>query len=170
MFKGAVIMGYQGIGKSTVAKDISTVIDLESSLMKYPDGTRPENWEKLYCNQAINLAKRKRIVFVSSHEVVQYELSEYCKNNELDIWIGAIAPWYSLKDEWIEKLNNRYEETGKSKDYRAWMNAKDGDFNKQIRILSSNPFFPTIFLYNRTYDLDFILSKICSIMDIDVAL
>ena len=169
MFNGAVIMGYQGIGKTTVANDIDIVIDFESSLMKYPDGTRPEKWEKIYCRQAIELAKNNKIVFISSHECVQKELSNYHAYEDSKVWVGAIAPWYSLRQKWLDNLEARYRDTGMSKDHYALINAERG-FEQQIRTLSSNPSFTTIFLYNTSYDLSNILSTLCSIMNIDISI
>ena len=34
-------------------------------------------------------------------------------------------PSIKLKDKWIEKLEDRYNQTGLDKDYKALMNAKD---------------------------------------------
>lgn len=54
------------------------------------------------------------MVFVSSHDKVR----EYFRANKVER-VYAIFPHTSLKDEWIKRLTNRYNDTGKAKDDRA---------------------------------------------------
>jgi ABC-type proline/glycine betaine transport system ATPase subunit len=58
---GKVVVGYQGIGKSTLAFHNNRVIDLESSNF-FVDGERPANWHIIYCNIARALCKQGYIV------------------------------------------------------------------------------------------------------------
>ena len=37
----------------------------------------------------------------------------------------AIVPDLSLKDEWVKKLEDRYNESGLDKDFKAWKNAEE---------------------------------------------
>lgn len=113
-----IFIGYQGIGKSTLAGPGDRFIDLESGNF-WVDGKRPEYWYKYYCNIAEHLSQQGFDVFVSSHEVVRKQL----KGSEERICI--ICPDLSLKDQWIEKLKTRYENTKLDKDYKAYMNAVD---------------------------------------------
>ena len=115
-----IIVGYQGIGKSTMSDINSNVIDLESSIFRI-DGKRRDDWYKIYANVASHLSNQGHIVFVSSHK----ELRDYM--NERDIEFTAIFPDHSLKDKWIEKLQDRYDHdpTKSEKNYRALMNAKE---------------------------------------------
>lgn len=119
-----VIIGYQGIGKTTLARHQQRFIDLESSCFKYGDPpVRDENWYQPYCNMAINLSNCGRYVFVSSHrEVREYLVKASLKQN---IDVMAIAPAKSLKDAWIAKLQARYNETHLEKDRFALLNALD---------------------------------------------
>ena len=71
--KGLIIIGYQGIGKSTAAKHIPNSIDLESSLFKI-DNKRHEDWYMVYAKIAVNLARQGYIVFTSSHKKVVKEI------------------------------------------------------------------------------------------------
>lgn len=114
-----IVMGYQGIGKSTLAGADNKCIDLESSNF-FVDGVRNENWYKIYSQIALNLSKQGFIVFTSTHKVVRDEIIE--NKGEEDVII--ITPNLSLKEQWIEKLKNRYDETGKEKDYKAYIGAK----------------------------------------------
>lgn len=122
-----IVVGYQGIGKSTMAKFTHNCIDLESSNF-FVDGKRDENWYKVYVNIAKHLSDQDNIVFMSSHKIVR----EYL--NERNIDFTVICPSLELKWRWLEKLRRRYVETGLNKDYRAWQNAEDG-YDEQIKDL-----------------------------------
>ena len=113
-----IIIGYQGIGKSTLA-GVENYIDLESGNF-WHNGVRPDNWYVFYCKIAEHLSQQGYNVFVSSHEVVRNRLKKYSKE---DLYI--VHPSIELKEKWIEKLHNRFETTKLDKDYKAWMNAED---------------------------------------------
>lgn len=112
-----IIVGYQGIGKSTLA-GTNNCIDLESGNF-WVDGKRADDWYKPYCQIANHLSEQGYIVFTSSHEVVRKELE---KSKEK---VYLIFPSIELKDEWIDKLRNRYNTTGLEKDFKALANAED---------------------------------------------
>ena len=113
-----IIIGYQGIGKSTLAKTEAGCIDLESGCF-WHKGKRLDDWYIYYCQIAEHLSSQGNVVFVSSHEPVR----DYLKSsNERTI---CIYPSILLADEWKKKLHDRYKETGKTKDYKAWMNAEE---------------------------------------------
>ena len=113
-----IIIGYQGIGKSTVCKDNPRYIDFESSALKL-FGRRPPNWELPYCQMAVWLSKQGYVVFTSSHKEVRKLLTkseEYCI---------AIVPSLELEEEWLERLKTRYEKSDTEKDLLAYLNAQD---------------------------------------------
>lgn len=112
-----IIVGYQGIGKSTLA-GTNNCIDLDSGNF-WVDGKRADDWYKPYCQIANHLSEQGYIVFTSSHEVVRKELE---KSKEK---VYLIFPSIELKDEWIDKLRNRYNTTGLEKDFKALANAED---------------------------------------------
>ena len=113
-----IIIGYQGIGKSTLANKNNKYIDLESGNF-WHNGIRPENWYIYYCNIAEHLSKQGYNVFVSSHEVVRNRLK-----NSSEIVI-CIYPSLFLANEWKQKLEQRYNQSSLEKDYKAWKNAED---------------------------------------------
>ena len=113
-----IIIGYQGIGKSTLTKECKGYIDLESRNFWW-NKQRPHDWYIYYCQIAEDLSKQGYIVFVSSHK----EVREFLKNSKEKVIV--IFPSILKKDEWIKKLKNRYDRTGKEKDYKAWKNAED---------------------------------------------
>lgn len=71
--KGLIMIGYQGIGKSSCAGK-NDCIDLESSTFWF-EGSRSENWYIPYCNIAMDLANQGYTVFTSSHKVVREQLA-----------------------------------------------------------------------------------------------
>ena len=79
-----IIIGYQGIGKSTLANKNINYIDLESSNF-FIDGKRQENWFIIYCNIANHLSEQGKNVFVSSHEVVRESL-KYSKEKVVVVY------------------------------------------------------------------------------------
>lgn len=140
-----IIIGYQGIGKSTLANKDVRFIDLESGNF-WVDGKRSDDWYKPYCKIAENLSSQGYIVFVSSHEVVRNQLV----NSEEQVI--SCVPSLELKDQWINKLKERYERTGLDKDYRAYMNAKDRYTENIIEIAASG--FNVLWIESMDYDLN----------------
>lgn len=113
-----IVIGYQGIGKSSLAGRNNKFIDLESGNF-WVDGKRAEDWYKPYCQIAEHLSQQGYIVFTSSHEVVRKQLENSSET------VAIVYPSIELKDKWIDKLERRYAESGLEKDYKALMNAKD---------------------------------------------
>ncbi len=120
-----VILGYQGIGKSTYcASSEKKVIDLESSIFRYDNGDRPNDWYKIYAKLALRLSSEGFIVFTSTHKEVRDAIKDYNKylydNKEIII---AICPALHLKDLWVKRLSNRYDAHHTTKNYNAYINA-----------------------------------------------
>ena len=121
--KGLIIIGYQGIGKSSCASPTNGCIDLESGCFWIGD-KRAEDWYIPYCTMALHLANQGYTVFTSSHKVVY----EYLSSVPLLPNIGKVVvfcPCRRWKDYWIARLQKRYDKTGLDKDYKALANAKD---------------------------------------------
>jgi len=112
-----IIIGYQGIGKSTLAGK-NNIIDLESGNF-WNNAKRHNDWYVYYCNIAEHLSRQGYIVFVSSHKVVRDRLRAYCEEP-----VYCIHPSPLLGEEWTKKLEDRYYETNLIKDYKAWKNAE----------------------------------------------
>lgn len=145
-----IIIGYQGIGKSTLAKHHPHIVDLESNNFFIKDEAteqkvRDKNWYIPYCNIAENLSKQKKIVCVSSHKEVRERLK-----NSTEMVISCV-PDFSLKDEWIKKLRDRYESTKSMKDYKAWKNANDHYLENITDIMNDATY--TILIKNIQYNL-----------------
>lgn len=149
--KGMIIVGYQGIGKSTLAKNCSGYIDLESGNF-WIGGKRSDDWYIPYCNIALHLAEQGYIVFTSSHVVVREYLSSLPKTVELAVCV----PDLSLKDEWIKKLEDRYNESNLEKDYKAWMNALNC-YDENIKEILESKRFSKIIIKKIPYNLDTII-------------
>lgn len=113
-----IIIGYPGVGKTTLAVKRGHVIDLETSNF-FVNGERSRDWAKIYANIAVDLSSQGKDVFVSSHYAVREEL--FHKN----VMLVALVPSLGLKDKWIEKLKKRYEETRLTKDEKALTRAAE---------------------------------------------
>jgi hypothetical protein len=129
-----VVIGYQGIGKSSTAKHLDNCIDLESSNFWITDESgdrhRCSDWEAAYANLALDLSSQGNIVFVSSHQKVRVEL--YKRNIKLNQDIIMIYPSEILKDDWLVRLKDRYEKDPSKKNEAAYLNAVDR-FSDNIR-------------------------------------
>jgi hypothetical protein len=150
-----IIIGYQGIGKSTMAGQ-NGCIDLESGNF-WANGKRAEDWYIPYCQIANHLSEQGYTVFVSSHEVVRNELK---KSKER---VVAIVPAVELRDEWTKKLFMRYMDSNLEKDYKAYANAKDRYTENIMEIINSG--FPVFLIYDMDYDL----KKIVNIVSRDIS-
>ena len=88
-----IIVGYPGIGKSTLCQHRENCIDLESSCFDKSN----KKWYKDYCNVAVDLHKQGNIALVSNHESVYEELSsknELPKLNDYFVYL-----MYIMKNE-----------------------------------------------------------------------
>ena len=120
--KGLIVIGYQGIGKSSCAGK-ENCIDLESGNFWIGD-SRYKNWFIPYCNIAMDLANQGYTVFTSSHKSVY----EYYKSIPLLPKVGKIViicPQMQLREEWVKRLYNRFSKSQSNKDFKALKNAED---------------------------------------------
>ena len=153
-----IICGYQGIGKSTLANNCMIeheipVLDLESGNF-WVDGIRSQDWYKVYANIAIHLSQQGNIVMLSSHKAVRDYLHELNSGERL----ATIYPSIELKDQWIEKLQSRYDISKKEKDYKALMNAKEM-YEENIHDLATQVGFDHIKLKAIDYALEDIVTS-----------
>lgn len=115
-----IIIGYPGIGKSSVSGIENCCIDLESSNFWF-NGKRSDNWYVYYCKVALDLSRQGFTVFTSSHE----EVRDYLVGHQEETLIVAVYPETWLETDWIARLKKRYEDDPSEKNYKALMNAKD---------------------------------------------
>ena len=146
-----IVVGYQGIGKSTLAGRDHKYIDLESGNF-WVDGKRADDWYKPYCKIAEHLSEQGYIVFVSSHEVVR----QYLEENSREV-VVLVYPSIELKDEWIDKLTKRYARSKLDKDYKALMNACEGRYVKNIKELQESCIKHKLEIIKIDYDLEAML-------------
>lgn len=156
-----IIVGYQGIGKSTLCKNNNDrkYIDFESSNF-WIDGERNPDWYKIYVKIAVNLSNNyKFIVMLSSHEVVRNELKKYIKEEKITKdEVVEVFPDNSLKDEWIKKLSDRLQATASTKDYKALVNAQEM-FDININDLKSEDELSQICIENSDYNLECLITQ-----------
>ena len=129
--RGCIIVGYPGIGKSSIAAlHPSIIIDLESSNFHSADpafvSLKPENtWEFSYVLEAEKWCKEGFMVFISSHnKVIDFLLAERSFLQNFQIFL--IYPSIYLESEWVTKLRTRCltEKTEREKNKRAWERAE----------------------------------------------
>lgn len=142
-----IIIGYPGIGKSTLAGRYKEYIDLESSNWNNPDNTKPDMWWWSYGKVAEDLSRQGYRVFVSCHPQVQKYLEE---SNE---YVMVCYPSLELKTHWQDKLNTRYENDRSMKNLAA-LNNVDLFYDKQIRALDESTFKHKCILKDMNYTLD----------------
>lgn len=147
---GQIVVGYQGVGKSTLAFHNRNVIDLESSNF-FVDGKRDEKWYIPYCNIARSLARQGCIVCVSSHEVVRKELERKPADRQVIVY-----PALELKDAWIKSLQYRYKQTESEKDFKALKNAEQY-YEQNITDLVNQSGFDHIEITSTDYNLQSML-------------
>ena len=112
---GMIVVGFPGIGKTSISFGKNNFVDLESSCFNIVDPVtnkkiKPDNWEKLYVSVAYDLVKQGKHVCVSNHSLVINELLDRKqKDSRLDEYpIVFVYPKKNLKDRWIERLTDRY--------------------------------------------------------------
>ena len=149
-----IIIGYQGIGKSTLCARKTNCIDLESSQFNI-SGNRPDGWEIIYCRIATYLSSKGLIVFTSSHATVR----ELLKNRGAKVIV--CCPKKELRDQWLEKLRLRYESTHLDKDLRAYYNAVDC-YEENIDDMTSEG-FDICWIDSMDYDLETLINHFTNI-------
>lgn len=149
-----IIIGYQGIGKSTLAKNKDfRVIDLESGNF-FIDGKRSRNWYVIYCKIAKHLSDQGYIVLTSSHKEVREELKKYKEDTDIKVCVPAL----DLRNNWVIKLQQRYNRTKLEKDYKAYMNAFESYITNIKDIMDSG--FEVIHIKFMDYRLEEVLGLI----------
>ena len=127
-----IIIGFPGIGKSTLASNNDKFVDLESSYFKTPD-SRNDDWVVEYCKLAEFLSKNGSIVFISSHKAVR----DYIAKMRTDELVACVFPSERIREQWVKKLEDRYMNSGLDKDYRAFIRTRD-HYDDYIRELYSD--------------------------------
>ncbi len=143
--KGMIVIGYPGVGKSTLAAKDRKYLDLESSVFSV-DGVRREDWYKEYVVLAEYFSRQGYIVFVSSHGLVQQELIGSKER------VVIVYPALMLYRSWIKKLKDRYDNDPVRKNYLAYQNVKEGIL-LQIKDMMKSP-FERIEIKDMNYDLE----------------
>lgn len=158
-----IITGYQGIGKSTLAKKRTDIIDLESSCFwKTENGerTKPSDWYVYYCQMAEHLSKQGYIVFVSCHQ----EVREWLAANGTEKFY-AIFPDKSIKEDGLNRLYARYQASLSYKDLAAYARAENC-YDKDIDelTLECSPevewYSEAVRINNIRYDLEAIIAQL----------
>lgn len=145
---GMILIGFPGVGKSTLAYHCDNVIDLESSLFNI-DGEKIENWVIPYCNLARWLSHCGFTVCVSSHEEIRRELERKPGQRQV-----LIYPSLELKDKWIDKLKVRNDAAQNEKTRRSYEYVRD-NYESAVNSMMRQPdwIFRHVIISNMGYYL-----------------
>lgn len=158
-----VLSTYQGIGKSTLAKNNLDIIDFESSCF---NKANPE-WYKDYVNAAINLHKQGYTVFISAHKQVRdYMLEQIENKNDY----AMIMYELDLEVYCLNKLAKRFEDSCETygqdhpisrKNWQAYQNA-GGHFEDSYNEVKEDEKngLNVIWITDEDYDLEEIIDNI----------
>ena len=123
-----IISTFQGMGKSTLAKNRKDIIDLESSNFDKSNA----NWYLDYCRVAMDLDRQGYTVFISAHKPVR----DYLRQREfVDYYLIMYAP--ELKEYAINKVAARYEQSQTLKDDAAFNKAQES-FDAIVKEISKD--------------------------------
>ena len=142
-----IIIGYPGVGKTSLAGRYNLYIDLESSNWNSPDNIKLDMWWWSYGKVAEDLSRQGYRVFVSCHPSVQKYFEE---SNE---YVMVLYPSLELKEEWIKRVADRYERDRSMKNLAA-LNNVDLYYDKQIKALDDSSFENKLVLKDMNYTLD----------------
>lgn len=143
-----IIIGYPGIGKSTLANISEQYVDMESSRFIF-NGVRPLRWAFFYAKMAEDISRQGYRVFVSMHK----EVVENLKFSDEKVVI--VCPALDLQKQWIEKLKTRWELEPSHKNYAAWQRAVKY-YDMDINATKLYP-FRVIKIYHMGYELSELL-------------
>ena len=147
-----ILVGYPGVGKSSISNREDGFVDLESSNFTI-NGSKDLGWVVPYINVAIDLYKQGYDVFVSSHFVVRNELKKRVRNGEIsNSDVLLIYPSIDLKEEWVEKLKKRYEEDHIDGHLRAYERSKN-HYDTDINDMRADKDFASLELDKMDYNL-----------------
>ena len=142
-----IIIGYPGVGKTSLAGRYNQYIDLESSHFNDAFGQKPDGWFIPYCKVAEDLSRQGYRVFVSCHKEVQ----EYF--NKSDEYVMVLYPAMKLKEQWLDRVKRRFENDPSMKNKKAMENVEKY-WDIQINSLRNSPFENKLVLGNMNYTLD----------------
>ena len=132
-----IIIGYPGVGKTSLAGRYNQYIDLESSHFNDSFGEKRPGWFITYCRIAEDLSKQGYRVFVSCHNGVQ----EYFSKSEEYVMI--VYPSLKLKDVWVKKIRERFEREPSLKNAKA-LQTVDEYYDTHIKSLMNSPDLPFV--------------------------
>lgn len=162
-----IVMGYPGIGKSTLAEKSLEYIDLETSNWwnlistkeKKNVRVRPNGWEKIYCKVALDLSRQGYIVFTSPNKDIRNCFTRMRQCNQItdkDI-ICVCFPSLKMQSEWTERVRQRYIADPSDKNARALDHVLEC-YVDDVTEMAHSPFIH-IKLFNKDYDLESVIQN-----------
>lgn len=150
---GIFIVAFTATGKSSLARKYKNVIDMESTLYKYTDGSNDENkkstnreinkeWPNNYF-KALESVKDKYDYILVADEIV----NDFLVKNNYEYWI--VYPDISLKEEYLNRCKNRGNNDEfiywYSRLWDEWINISKNDLHAKKHIeLKSNQYLEDV--------------------------
>lgn len=142
---GAIIAGYPGVGKTTLASSDPRYVDLDSSTFDLSN-RHISGAHIRYAEAAIELARKGYRVLISCHpEVLDYIASLNDGPDRIPLY--TCSPALSMERKWIARLQERYNRTMLRKDLRALRRAEH-HFKEDVERLQNFPGYTVIQLHN----------------------
>ena len=127
--------------------------------MESSNFVKNDNWASEYCNVALDLSNQGYNVFVSSHESVREYLSKFQDNYN----IIEVFPNFTMYDEWIRRLENRYRLYPSDKNKRAYDYVSNSFFAAIANMMNDDIELKLILDYNsHINDLSREIREFCS--------
>lgn len=119
-----IVVGYYGLGKSSVCEKNPGFIDLESKYFRGDDTWIGKDKEGLdrYIWLIEDLNAQGKTVFVSSNLDVRKKIFKSDRINSYES-VAYIYPSIDIKDQWLSRLYNRWKESALQKDWYAYKRA-----------------------------------------------
>lgn len=150
-----IISAFPGIGKTTLAKEHYSVIDLESSNYKWLDidsdlpieqrkgmsKTLNPNFPENYIRDIVSLAREGYIVLISSHKEVRDELNK--RNIPFTIVLPSLDTKQEMIDRYIKRGNQENFVTMLENNYETFVNDMMSDPNNKI-VLDSGQYLKDV--------------------------
>ena len=132
-----IVIGYQGIGKSTLAARNLKYIDLESSNFWFDDPetkqrVRHSNWYEMYFNVAEDLSRQGYVVFVSYDLKFQGIDTPAPGLSELYVMKDKNGDWMIHNDESDEDVQECLEKTRQEKDVQELIAQQEEQYDQAL--------------------------------------
>lgn len=139
-----IIVGFPGVGKTSVCAGRNWYVDMESSDYRKYDG-----WQVGYVDAAARISRVGATVFTSSHKEVRDELAR--RQPEVTVCEVFPAPSAEMEKLWIKRLGDRLEKDPSAKNLAAYLHVR-AHYMEAVNDMMSDEIREKIVLDSRNCD------------------